>query len=315
MDLSFSKDNKDLQDAPSKLYFSDHMIQFSEENELPKNKQNIIIFGQPVENRDVYIMERRIGCDAAAFVIKKYLNSIPFSYNENLEHVNIISMLGYFITDPMKVLSENKSAFYNKEIFSEIIRCLNSKKIDLQTTKFIDIAGSFDVLLNSVFAAIQIYSPDIILIKFSPFGYESYLAKGNLKTFHFGIDKKFGCFEPENDKNQYFFYDIEKGVKEHLTILEDVLKKHQKIIFIFDCMVFSSEYFQGTPVPFPFSYSVREMYKVFKLMNSFSNKISMLGICHFNPAVEEKKSAFFLVDLIYKFLNSFEKNKVLKDKD
>lgn len=312
MDLSFKKDDQNVEDAEQKLYFCDAIVDFSDETELKGGKETIVLFGQPVENRDVYIMERRIGCDVGAFVLRKYLGSIPYAYNHALEELNIISFLGYYITDPVKVISEEKTDFYTKEVFGELTRTLESKKMPANNCRFIDVSGSFDVLLHTILSAVGLFGSDTILVKFSPFGYESYLSKTKLTTHHFGIDRKIGMFEEENEHNKYHFYDIESGSQSHIQALTSIFETSKKVIIVWDCMVFSSEYFYGSPVPFPFSYSLKEIIELQALINKNSKKVGMIGFCHFNPAVEEKKSAFFLVDLIYKFINSFEEKSVLK---
>ena len=58
------------------------------------------------------------------------------------------------------------------------------------------------------------------------------------------------------------------GIEEHIKVLEKLEKDYDEISIIFDCKIFASDYFQGNSVPFPFSYSKKEILKFIKILKA-----------------------------------------------
>jgi hypothetical protein len=311
MDLNFSFEKKEQSDSESGTkpkYFKEAIADYSKDMALKDKVPTYVMFGQPVENRQIYSLEQRPGCDLASRIINWQIKSSRIAYSDKLEALNLVSFLGHYETNPLELSSKQACEFMQKEIIFDIrakLEQVNKHLIDLQ---FIDIAGSIDHLL-AIMSSHQkmLQSESACLVKISPQVYDSLLKEFTFPVAHIGLDEKFDAQikvhkENGSKRDTFVYYDIEKGADDHLRALEDAFSNHDFVEVLIDCQVFSPEYFQGVSVPFPFSYSKQEISKIFKIIIQNKRKVKFLGICHYNPSVEKERSAAFLLDFIYNFI-------------
>lgn len=313
MDPNFSfqkSESSESEDNGHPVYFRSQITDYSETLELAPGSKTTVIFGQPVENRSVYIMERRPGCDLGVAIVNEKIRHSRYAVVDNLDSQNFISFLGYYESHPLKITSKEVPDFYKEQIFKEICKIMINLQQNLSGVQFIDIAGSIDFLMNSVRDHITLAKPNnSCVIKLSPFVHQSYLEGIEVPVFHIGLDRKFDIDyltrgQKLQETSRFCYYDLEEGAERHIAAMTEAFNKFDTIELVIDCQVFSTEYFQGISVPFPFSFTKQEIFKIFKLITANKNKVKFVGICHFNPAVEERRSSSFLADFLYKFIAS-----------
>jgi len=98
MDPNFSfqrSEDSESEDNSQAIYFRNQIADYSETLEVALGAKTTIIFGQPVENRSVYIMERRPGCELGVAVINDRIRHSRYAFVEQLTSENVISFLGY----------------------------------------------------------------------------------------------------------------------------------------------------------------------------------------------------------------------------
>ena len=313
MDPNFSfqrSEDSESEDNSQAIYFRNQIADYSETLEVALGAKTTVIFGQPVENRSVYIMERRPGCELGVAVINDRIRHSRYAFVEQLTSENVISFLGYYESHPLKITSKELPEFYKEQVFREVFRIVTGLQLHPYDTTLIDVAGSIDFLMNSVRGHLNSAKlPKSCVLKLSPFVYQSYLDGTEVPVYHIGLDRKYDADylarkQKADSDSRLFYYDLEEGAGAHITAMTEVFKEFDNVDVVIDCQVFSTDYFQGISVPFPFSFTKEEIFKIFKLISSNKSKVRFLGICHFNPAVEERRSSSFLVDFLYKFIAS-----------
>jgi hypothetical protein len=311
MDPNFSfqkSESSESEEGGHPIYFRNQITDYSETIELAPNSKATVIFGQPVENRAVYIMERRPGCDLGIAVLNDKMRHSRFAFVDKLKAESLVSFLGYYESHPLKITSKEVPEFYKDQIFNEICKIMTNLGQKISDVRFIDLAGSIDYLMNSVRQHAELMKPvNSCIIKLSPFVYGPFFEGIESPVFHIGLDRKFDTDYLKRDPNKtpdsrFLHYDLEEGAGAHLAAMTEAFSNFDAVELVIDCQVFSSEYFQGISVPFPFSFTKQEIYKMLSLIAANKEKVKFMGICHFNPAVEERRSSMFITDFLYKFI-------------
>lgn len=282
-----------MEDNTSQLNsLTNHIQIFELDKELKFSERNIVLLAIPLENRDVYILEKRPGCDLAGNIISKQLKSSFFSVDaEVAQRVSVFSFLNHFETQPLKIHKSGNEKFYEEEVILKTAELMNNQK-----TTLITFCGSIDFSLKQIPVMSRISEIDVpIVIKISPILYLDYVPKG-CRIVHLGLDRK---FVGGNKNFEGEIYNYLEGPQNIIDRLRKVRNEIQKVFFIFDCQVLSPDYFQGISVPFPFSFSKNDFMQVWREVCAFKEKICGLSICQFNPTVEELRSSVFLIELLY----------------
>ena len=100
------------------------------------------------------------------------------------------------------------------------------------------------------------------------------VANENLDVVHCGLDRRTNWDVANEEGAKRSFYSLEDGIQQELQFLKENLDKDKRLIVIFDCKVFSCDYFHGADMPFPFSYSKIDLTKLLKFLKQY--KISFL---------------------------------------
>lgn len=299
MNLSFEGEHKE---EKPKTYLIDYFQNFENIKNLDSSKTTYIIIGQSVETKKIHFLENRIGNDIAPRIIKKNLETNLICPNEKIKNSNLVSFLNFYNLNPLKI---EDTEFYKKKLILEILQKMEKFNLDFQKNVFFNFLGSLDIaFFNSEVFCDFFKNEKFGIVKFSPLIYEKICEGFGRHIIHIGLDKKFTDFKiiEKNEKNNFFeFYDILQGIHKIIKNLEDFIKKNDNLIIIFDCKVFSSDYFQASPFPFPFSFLKKEILELINVLKN-SNKVRFVQFCHFNPNIEDKKSANFLINIMYNLM-------------
>ena len=299
MNLSFEGEHKEKK---PKTYLIDYIEDFSSEKEIESSKNTIIIIGQCAETEKINALEKKMGNNIAPRIIKSNLEKNLICPNENIKNSNLISFLNYYKLNPLQIKDEE---FYKNKLFLEILEKMEKFGLKFDKMLFFNFLGSFDIAFFNCGIFSNFFKNErMSVVKFSPLLYENICKGFDNEIIHLGLDKKFTDFEiMENDKkNFYEFYDILIGIEKIKKNLEEFIQRNNNIIVVFDCKVFSSDYFLASPFPFPFSFTKKEILELVNVLKN-SGKVRFVQFCHFNPNIEDKKSATFIINLMYNFMS------------
>lgn len=308
MNLSF-EGSKPEEKIEHDHYLRTKVLPFSVGLQLPKKSHSFVIFGQPVEDRTIYLLERRPGCDLAVHTFAKKIHKTGLLMPDKVdENVNIVSFLDFYEKHPNKITNLDDIEFYREGIVSEVVKQSLETGADVQHTTFLNISGSinFGIQVIGRFLEEQKTKSATQIVKISPLNYVDILEEFELdKVLHLGLDAKFNLEDELKDKETqvFSFYDHKKGAEREIEYLKSI-PKDTDVVVIIDCQVLASNYFQGTSVPFPFSYSISEIKALLGQICDMGKQVKMIDVCHFNPTVEDKRSAAFLLDFVHEFICS-----------
>ena len=306
MNISFEGSKPHPKIEPANLLRT-NVIPYSETLELSPKPYTVAIFGQPVEDRTIYLLERRPGCDLGLHAFAKKLHKTGLILpDEVCLSTNIVSLVDFYEKHANKITSLDDIKFYREGIMSEIIKRMRNLGVKEDSLVYVDIAGSINFGLQTIgrFLADRQRKADTRIVKLSPLTYIDFLEEFELsRVLHLGLDPKFNPKEEirHGTDHDFCFYDHKKSVEREIEYLAS-LSLESDIVLVIDCQVLASNYFQGTSVPFPFSFSISEIKALFQYIYRLKSRVKMIQICHFNPTVEDKRSAAFLLDFVYEFV-------------
>lgn len=268
---------------------------FSSDSLPSPKKYNFAIFGVPLDNPKLFPFEKRPGCDMAAFSIAKFLKKSVFSIPKNIEEsTNLISFLDTFETQHLSVIKAGTEEFYKEEIVQKVVSLLNYPSLTL-----LAINGGIDFALRqtkTIRDSLSLKKP--FVIKISPFEYSDF-CDDSIETLHIGLDPKFSM--GKKGDNLIYFNALE-GANSTKNSVKAAVEGDIDLMIILDCQVLSSDYFEGTSTPMPFSFSKREIIEILEIIFSQKSKIKSFAVCHYNPTIEELRSPVFITEILYRLI-------------